>query len=73
MRMIEIRELRELDLSAHHHHLTLVLSIDNTSMLLLHVSQYCTLGFLGEISFTPLVYHPGGCLGCPEADKLKEL
>ena len=40
MRMIEIRELRELDLSAHHHHLTLVLSIDNTSMLLLHVSQY---------------------------------
>ena len=26
----------------------------------------CTLGFLAEISFTPLLYHPGGCLGCPE-------
>ena len=25
-----------------------------------------TLGFLAEISFTPLLYHPGGCLGCPE-------
>ena len=24
------------------------------------------LGFLAEISFTPLSYHPGGCLGCPE-------
>ena len=25
-----------------------------------------TLGFLAEFSFTPLLYHPGGCLGCPE-------
>ena len=25
-----------------------------------------TLGFLAKISFTPLLYHPGGCLGCPE-------
>ena len=25
-----------------------------------------TLGFLTKISFTPLLYHPGGCLGCPE-------
>jgi hypothetical protein len=25
-----------------------------------------TLGFLAEISFTPLLYHPGGFLGCPE-------
>ena len=25
-----------------------------------------TLGFLAEIYFTPLLYHPGGCLGCPE-------
>ena len=25
-----------------------------------------TLGFLAEIFFTPLLYHPGGCLGCPE-------
>jgi hypothetical protein len=25
-----------------------------------------TLGFLAEISFTPLSYHPRGCLGCPE-------
>ena len=25
-----------------------------------------TLGFLAEISFTPPLYHPGGCLGCPE-------
>ena len=25
-----------------------------------------TLGFLAEISFTPLLYHSGGCLGCPE-------
>ena len=25
-----------------------------------------TLGFLAEISFTLLLYHPGGCLGCPE-------
>ena len=23
-------------------------------------------GFLVEFSFTPLLYHPGGCLGCPE-------
>ena len=23
-------------------------------------------GFLAEISFTPLLYHPEGCLGCPE-------
>ena len=23
-------------------------------------------GFLAEISFTPLLYHPGGCLVCPE-------
>jgi hypothetical protein len=31
------------------------------------ISLYlCTLGFLAEISFTPLLYHPGGCLGCPE-------
>ena len=28
----------------------------------------CTLGFLAEISFTPLSYHPGGCLGCPEKE-----
>ena len=27
---------------------------------------YITLGFLAEISFTPLLYHPEGCLGCPE-------
>ena len=25
-----------------------------------------TLGFLAKISFTPLLYHPGRCLGCPE-------
>ena len=25
-----------------------------------------TLGFLVKISFTQLLYHPGGCLGCPE-------
>ena len=25
-----------------------------------------TLGFLAEIFFTPLLYHPGGCIGCPE-------
>ena len=26
-----------------------------------------TLGFLAKISFTPLIYHPGGgSLGCPE-------
>ena len=25
-----------------------------------------TLGFLAEISFTPLLYHPGGPLGCSE-------
>jgi hypothetical protein len=25
-----------------------------------------TLGFLAKISFTPLSYHPGRCLGCPE-------
>ena len=25
-----------------------------------------TLGFLAKISFTPLLYHPGGCLVCPE-------
>ena len=25
-----------------------------------------TLGFLAEISFTPLLHHPGGSLGCPE-------
>ena len=25
-----------------------------------------TLGFLTKVSFTPLLYHPGGCLGCPE-------
>ena len=25
-----------------------------------------TLGFLAEISFTSLLYHPRGCLGCPE-------
>ena len=29
-------------------------------------SYKCTLGFLANISFTPLLYHPGGCLGCPE-------
>ena len=28
--------------------------------------QQHTLGFLTEISFTPLLYHPGVCLGCPE-------
>ena len=27
---------------------------------------HSTLGFLAEISFKPLLYHPGGCLGCPE-------
>ena len=26
----------------------------------------CTLGFLAEFSFIPLLYHPGECLGCPE-------
>ena len=25
----------------------------------------CTLGFLAKIYFTPLLYHPGRCLGCP--------
>ena len=25
-----------------------------------------TLGFLAKISFTPLLYHPGRCLGCQE-------
>ena len=30
------------------------------------VSKTYTLGFLAEISFTPLLYHPGGCIGCPE-------
>ena len=30
------------------------------------LSRPSTLGFLAEISFTPLLYHPGGCLGCPE-------
>ena len=28
--------------------------------------RYATLGFLAKISFTPLSYHPGRCLGCPE-------
>ena len=28
----------------------------------------CTLGFLAKLSFTPLLYHPGGCLGCPEKE-----
>ena len=27
------------------------------------VMQWATLGFLAEISFIPLLYHPGGCLG----------
>ena len=31
--------------------------------------RYVTLGFLAKISFTPLLYHPGGCLGCPEKQK----
>ena len=32
-----------------------------------YTSQSCfTLEFLAKISFTPLLYHPGGCLGCPE-------
>ena len=31
-----------------------------------HQREDSTLGFLAEISFTPLLYHPGGCLGCPE-------
>ena len=26
----------------------------------------CTLEFLADISFVLLLYHPGGCLGCPE-------
>ena len=30
------------------------------------VKEVITLGFLAEISFTPLLYHPGGCLGCSE-------
>ena len=30
---------------------------------------WCTLGFLAEISITPLLYHPGGCLGCSEKQK----
>ena len=30
--------------------------------------RYVTLGFLAKISFTPLLYHPGGCLGCPEKE-----
>jgi hypothetical protein len=30
------------------------------------VGVYSTLGFLAEISFTLLLYHPEGCLGCPE-------
>jgi hypothetical protein len=25
-----------------------------------------TMGFLAKISFTPLLYHSGECLGCPE-------
>ena len=31
-----------------------------------HVHCNCTLGFLAKISFTPLLYPPGRCLGCPE-------
>ena len=31
-----------------------------------YYASLSTLGFLAEISFTPLLYHPGGCLGCPE-------
>ena len=31
-----------------------------------HDYEEVTLGFLAKISFTPLLYHPGGCLGCPE-------
>jgi hypothetical protein len=27
---------------------------------------YVTLGFLAKIYFAPLLYQPGGCLGCPE-------
>ena len=30
------------------------------------IDQKVTLGFLAKISFTPLLYHSGGCLGCPE-------
>ena len=30
---------------------------------------FCTLGFLAKISFTPLLYHPVRCLGCPEKRK----
>jgi hypothetical protein len=33
---------------------------------LLDLSELFTLGFLAKISFTPLLYHPVGCLGCPE-------
>ena len=28
-----------------------------------------TLGFLAKISFTPLLYYPGRCFGCPEKRK----
>ena len=35
------------------------------SQIFSHKRNY-TLGFLAEISFTPLLYHPVGCLGCPE-------
>ena len=32
-----------------------------------------TLEFLAKISFTPLSYYPGGCLGCPEGDPSREV
>ena len=40
-----------------------LLLLQKVTILLTYIH---TLGFLAEISFTPLFYHPGGCLGCPE-------
>jgi hypothetical protein len=40
-------------------------NILNDYIFEIHRSK-CTLGFLAKISFIPLSYHPGGCLGCPE-------
>ena len=40
-----------------------LLLLQKVTILLTYIH---TLGFLAEISFTPLFYHPGRCLGCPE-------
>ena len=56
-------------------HLSINYPVSNTVQTFMPVCQYSlisfvllhiTLGFLAEISFTPLLYHPRGCFGCPE-------